>query len=245
VKRSLFFLLIALPVISSAGLKPGDFVTSGPAHEKKIALTFDDGPGPNTEKFLELLKKYNAKATFFMLGDQARIRPDVAKHVAADGHEIANHTMTHMDYNKRYKYRLKENGGDKDKATVKVKQDLLIDMKGSRAIIEKIIGQQMKLLRMPHGIDRPWIKDVARQAGFILVNWTYGADWSSPPPNPTESLKKSYVKAMRPGCIYLIHDGWPKSDKSLAVTEAILIAAKEKGYTVVPVGELLGLQTRP
>lgn len=240
-KRLLILIILALPLYGHAALKPGDFVTSGPAHEKKIALSFDDGPGPNTDKFLELLKKYNVKGTFFMLGEQARIRPDVAKRVAADGHEIGNHTMTHMDYNKRYKYRLKSNGGNKDAAVKQVKEDLFIDMKGSRAIIEKIIGEKMQLLRMPHGIDRPWIKDVARQAGFIIVNWSYGADWTSPPPNPTESLKKSYVKALHPGVIYLIHDGWPKSDKSLAVTEAILIAAKDQGYTVVTVGELLGL----
>ena len=97
----------------------------------------------------------------------------------------------------------------------------------------------MTYLRMPHGIDGPWVHEAAKEAGFILVNWTYGADWTSPPPDPIASLKNSYVKALQPGTIYLIHDGWPKSEKSLAVTEAILIAAKEKGFELVTVGELL------
>ena len=242
-RRRFLLLSLLIPATAVAQLKPGDFVTGGPTTAKRIALTFDDGPGPNTVKFLALLRKYNVKATFFMLGDQARQRPAIARQVAEEGHEIGNHTMTHINYAARYKYRLSQTAGSKEKAVELVKADLLADMRQSRQILEKETGAKLRILRMPHGIDKPWIKETARDAGFILANWTYGADWTSPPPNPVEELKKSYVHALRPGVIFLIHDGWPKSDKSLSVTEAVIKAAQANGYEIVTLGELIGLDS--
>jgi peptidoglycan/xylan/chitin deacetylase (PgdA/CDA1 family) len=92
---------------------------------------------------------------------------------------------------------------------------------------------------MPHGIDRPWIKEAAKETGFILVNWTYGADWLS---TPEDQLEKSYINAIEPGAIFLFHDGGSKRDKSLKLTEAVIKAAQEQGYQIVPVGELLGIK---
>ncbi len=227
-------------------LEPGDFVAQGPPNSKRISLTFDDGPGPNTEKFLELLRRHGVKGTFFVLGEQARIRPLATKHIAEEGHEIGSHTMTHMNYLKRQKELLKKAGGDennKELAVVEVRQELIDDMNKSRDIIEKITGTRLYLLRMPHGIDRPWVKQAAKSAGFILVNWTYGADWVASPNDSVDDLRKSYTQAIKPGAILLIHDGWPQSDKSLAVTEVIIKTARAKGYEVVPVGELIGLKT--
>lgn len=237
---ALLTLFLLCPWWAQAQRKPGDFVTDGPKTGKRIALTFDDGPGPNTSKFLDLLDRYHVKATFFMLGDQVKHRPAVAKDVVARGHEIGSHTMTHINYAKRYHYRRSQvSGPDADaKAVALTKADLLADMRQSREVIETVTGRKLKLLRMPNGIDRPWIKEAARESGFILVNWTFGGDWTS---TPTDQLAKSYVHALRPGTIYLIHDGWPKSDKSLAMAEAVLEAARQQGYQVVPVGELIGL----
>jgi len=221
----------------SAGPKPGDFYSQGPVASKKIALTFDDGPGPNTEKFLDLLDRYQVKATFFVLGEQARIRPGILKKVSERGHEVGSHTMTHMNYKKRYKYRLSQ-VGDKDKASELAKEDLVKDMRQTREIIEKQINRKIEILRMPYGIDKPWIKAAAKEAGFVLVNWTYGTDWDS---TPAEKQIPGYIKAIEPGAVILLHDGWSKSQKSFEITEAVIKAAKEKGYAIVPVGELLGI----
>ena len=230
-------LVIFLVIPALTGPKPGDFLTQGPTTAKKIALTFDDGPGPNTEKFLELLDRYHVKATFFMLGEQVRIRSAIAKEVVAKGHEIGNHTMTHMNYNKRYKARLSE-VGDPTKAASLAKADLVKDMQQSRGLIEKAIGRKLILLRMPHGIDRPWIKSAAKEAGFVLVNWTYGTDWNS---TTAQEQIPGYLKAIKPGAVILLHDGWPKSQKSLEITEAVIKAAQEKGFEMVTLGELLGV----
>ncbi len=234
------FLLLACvlsPCVLPAAVKPGEFYTQGPTSSKKIALTFDDGPGPNTEKFLELLDRYQVKATFFVLGEQVRLRPQVAKEIVEKGHEIASHTMTHINYVKRYNYWLGQAKNNQEKAAQLAKQDLVKDIKDARVMIEKNVDRKMKLMRMPHGIDKPWIKSAAKETGFTLVNWTYGSDWTSA---PAEKQIPGYLSAVKPGAIILLHDGWPKSDKSLAIAEAVIKGAKEKGLEIVTVGELLG-----
>jgi peptidoglycan/xylan/chitin deacetylase (PgdA/CDA1 family) len=204
--------------------------------EKKIALTFDDGPGPNTKQFLDLLDRYNVKATFFMLSEQVKIRPEMAKRVSERGHEIGNHTTQH----KNYKARLKEiKKTSPENAVELAKKELVEDMNSSRDVIEKAIDHNMKLLRMPHGIDGPWIHEAAKESGFVLVNWTYGADWTSA---TAQELIPPYVKAIKPGAIILLHDGWPKSQKSLDITKAVIEAAKDQGFEIVTVGELLGMK---
>lgn len=228
--------LLSLSTFLFAALKPGDFVTSGPTSQKRIALTFDDGPGPNTAKFLALLDKYHVKATFFMQGTQVKLRPQVAKEIEIGGHEIANHTWQHLNYKKHLKKIRKK---DEKGAEARAREDLAADMKKTLALIEKSTGKKPVLCRMPHGIDGPWIHLAAKEAGQVLVNWTYGADWDS---KPVEKLLPGYLKAIKPGAIILLHDGWPKSDKSLAITEALLKEGKEKGYEFVTAGELLGLK---
>lgn len=233
----LFLIDLGVSADVYAAPKPGDFLTQGSVSEKKIALTLDDGPGPHTHEFLALLDKYQVKATFFVLGEQSRSRPKLTKEIAEKGHELANHTMTHMNYNKRYKFRLGQ-VGNPEKAAALTKEDLVKDMKEARAIIEKNSGQKLKLLRMPYGIDKPWIKQAAHEAGFVILNWTYGTDWN---PAPAAEQIPGYINAIKPGAVILLHDGWPKTMKSLEITEAVIKAAKEKGFEIVTAGELLGL----
>lgn len=230
-KKYLSLLLLAFPLTASAALKPGDFLTSGPTGTKTISLTFDDGPGPQTEEFLKLLDKYDVKATFFMLGEMVKIRPKVAKAVAAHGHELASHTYTHTHYGQR----LRQLNGD----VPATKKELLAEMKKTQSLIQTTTGQKVRFCRMPHGVDKPWIKEVAKDAGVVLVNWTYGADWTK---EPQDKLIKEYVAALKPGAIILLHDGNPHREKSLAITEAILQAAQERGYRIVPLGKLLNYQ---
>jgi peptidoglycan/xylan/chitin deacetylase (PgdA/CDA1 family) len=148
-----------------------------------------------------------------------------------------------------YKARLKEiearmpnKEGRKEKAVTRAQKELIEDMIKTRAVVEKVTNQKLKLCRMPHGIDGPWIHQAAQEAGFILVNWTYGNDWTHTPPHQINQLIISYQRAILPGAIILLHDGWPNSAKSLAIAEAVLKSAQEKGYEVVPVGELLGVE---
>jgi peptidoglycan-N-acetylglucosamine deacetylase len=236
-KRVLLLALVLLPQMTWGALPPGSFITSGPTQDKKIALTFDDGPGLESEQFLPLLDKYQVKATFFMLAEQAKLRPKIARQIADKGHEIGSHTYNHVNYLKHYRDLVKTSGSE-DKAAAQAKKDLVEDMNKSRKIIEEATGQRLKVLRMPHGIDRPWIKEAARETGFVLVNWTYGSDWVK---QDDEKSRREYINAVKPGAILLFHDGGRNRKKSIALTEAVLKYAKENGFEVVSVGELLGL----
>lgn len=223
-----------------AAPRPGDFFASGPTDKKQIALTFDDGPGPHTPRFLELLKEQNVRATFFFSGDQVSIRPAIAKQVADAGHEIGDHTWSHVNYAKRLKAIQEEMGAPpaSPEAIAEAKEELLADMRRSQQAIQKATGRTASVCRMPHGIDRSWIKEIAKQAGVVLVNWTFGEDWIT---KPEEELIAAYTKAIKPGAILLFHDGGSKRDASLRIAEAVVRAAREQGYEIVPVGQLIGL----
>ncbi len=227
------FVLIFFSNLIWAAPKPGDFVAQGPAGQKKMTLTFDDGPGAHTEAFLNLLEKYQVKATFFMLGQQAKTRPRVAKMVFDRGHEIGSHTYSHVNYLKHLK-NLEAKYGNPGKAKDKAQADLLADMKKTRQILEQT-GAKIQICRMPHGIDRPWIKNVAKQEGVVLVNWTFGADWTK---LPFEKLKNGYIQAVKPGAILLFHDDGKNWEQTLQIVEAVIVAAREKGYSIVPVLQL-------
>jgi len=240
--RHLLALAFAVPLMMSARPKPGDFITSGPASAKKVALTFDDGPGPQTARYLELLDNYGVKATFFMLAEQVKYRPKIAREVAEKGHEIASHTYNHTNYLTVYKAAAEQNPQAPGKAAAQARAQLVDDMARSRKIIEQATGARLSLLRMPHGIDRPWIKEAAREAGFVLVNWTYGGDWLK---LPEAEIAENYARALKPGAILLLHDGGSRREKSLALTESLLKAAREGGYEIVTLGELIGTSAQP
>jgi peptidoglycan-N-acetylglucosamine deacetylase len=235
-------LLMGVFALATSGFAAQTFYTEGPKTAKRIALTFDDGPGPQTGEYLTLLDKYHVKATFFMLGELVQFRGAIAKDISLRGHEVASHTMVHANYNKKLKtwiQKLHDTSADHRVAIASAKKELMADMAQSRTLIEKATGQKIKLLRMPHGIDKPWIRDAAKESGFTLVNWTYGSDWAS---DPAEKLIPSYIKAIKPGAIFLLHDGGNKREKSLQITEALIVAAQKQGYEIVPVGELLSLK---
>jgi peptidoglycan/xylan/chitin deacetylase (PgdA/CDA1 family) len=231
--------LLAWTVLSAASLQPGQFFTQGDSQRKRIALTFDDGPGPETGRFLELLSRHNLHATFFVQGALVPGEAEVIRRMVQGGHEIASHTSAHTNYLAHFKQlaaKAKAGGGTEASAEAQARKDLLEDHRRTRAAIEKYAGLRVTLCRMPHGIDRPWIREVAREAGVTLVNWTYGADWNK---GSAKELLPGYLGAIRPGAILLLHDGGKERSKSLAIAEAVIQTAQAKGYEIVTVSQLL------
>ena len=237
-KLNFISLILTLTLSAQAAPVPGELVTSGPRDQNKIALTFDDGPGKYTEQFIEMFDRHNVKVTFFMQGDQVKIRPQIAKIIAEKGHEVASHTWNHTNYKKKLKTAIK-NHGDEDKALGLVKEELRQDFRHTHKLIKDVTDVDPVIVRMPHGIDRPWIKDIAREENIVLVNWTYGADWTK---TELDKLIASYKKAVKPGAILLFHDGGARRDRSLKMAEAVILHAKENNYDIVPVGELIGVK---
>ena len=203
----------------------GSFFADGPKDKKVIALTFDDGPSNHTDMILAVLKREGIKATFFEEGDQIQYHPAAGKAVLAAGHEIGSHLYSHPDFWHYKKADYREFWNKEAEKT--------------DAIFMKVHGFKPLLLRMPFGYAKPWVKEEAKKRGYILINWTYGADWTK---QPNEELAAGYIKRIKPGAIFLMHDGWPKEERTVFALNALIKEAKSRGYGFVTISELLNLK---
>ncbi len=205
------------------------FFANGKKNKKEIALTFDDGPGKNTENVLAILREKKVKATFFLLGSSIESRPYLLKDIAEDGHEIGSHTYGHVNFYK-YKYSTSE---DYKILKNKISEDLLKTQK----LIEKNIGQKPKLVRFPHGYMRPPALDVARENGYKVINWSFGTDWNHFP--SYEYLLGAYLEHAEPGAIFLMHD-LSSNGLLIEMLPQLIELLRFVGYEFVTVSELLG-----
>jgi len=221
-KKTLCFISIILLCRLSVFAQDKVFYTSGANNAKKIALSFDDGPGGSTVRVLEILKKKGVKATFFILGDKAAKHPEIARQTADEGHEIASHTHTHMNF---YSY------AEADKNS-KIESGLT---KGEKAIFAAT-GVKPYLVRYPYGYNGKDALDIAKKHNYKVINWTFGMDWKR---DSAESMKAQYLKAIKPGAIFLMHDS-AENAKVLAFLEDLIDGIIKEGYEIVTIGELLG-----
>jgi len=224
----LCFLIAVIPLPLKA-LLSGSFVSDGPATSKRVALSFDDGPGRFTPKVLEILNRYQLHATFFMNGDQVQIRPKIALQVKEAGHEIGDHTQNHSNF---YVW---EKRLDSKKLKEKVKDQMML----SKEAIEKATGVRPVICRMPYGYSRGWVKEVAREEGYVLVNWSFGCDWKKISP---EEKKEAYIHAIHPGAIFLMHDGGLHREGTLVALEGLIQELQKRHYEIVTVGKLIGME---
>jgi peptidoglycan/xylan/chitin deacetylase (PgdA/CDA1 family) len=134
-----------------AGSNPGE-----------IALTYDDGPNDDaTERLLEVLARHEVHATFFLIGSFARQRPALARAIAAAGHLVGNHTMTHPWLSWQSATRIRE------------------ELAGCNAVLEDTLGAPVRFFRPPHGARRPVVLRTARELGLTAVQWNITAfDWN-------------------------------------------------------------------
>lgn len=157
---------------------------------QRMALTFDDGPNdPYTLELLELLAKYQAAATFFLIGAYVRKRPDIVRAIHEAGHAIGNHTFTHPNLIFVPSARLHQELDDCGKA------------------LEDTIGDRVTLFRPPFGGRRPAVLRAARSRGLTPVMWSVTSyDWSAKSAEMIVSKVDSQVRSHR-GEIVLLHDG--------------------------------------
>jgi peptidoglycan-N-acetylglucosamine deacetylase len=220
-------LIAGLASLSSLyAAEAGKFYTDGPASKAAIALSFDDGPGLYTERVLNILDQEKVKATFFMNGDQVQIRPQLAQEVKKRGHEIGDHTWSHLNF---FAFE-KKNGPEA--AGAKARDEI----SKSVAIIEKTCAVKVQILRMPNGFSRSYVRSIAKERGLALVNWTHGEDWLNV---PEEKMTAGYLKMVRPGAIFLFHDGGKNREKTLKIVPQLIAKARAKGLAVITVGEML------
>jgi polysaccharide deacetylase family sporulation protein PdaB len=196
-----------------------DIIWDKPMSRKWIALTFDDGPSSETtEEILTLLQKYQAKATFFCLGNKIKKYPMLAKSIVAQGHEIANHTYHHPI-----------------RQLSKAELDKEIEM--TQRIIVETTGVKPLLFRPPGGIYNDTVVRAAKKQQLKVIMWSWDQDtkdWSNR--RRKAAIVKKVIKNASNGDIVLFHDLKKKTVLSL---EEILPELKKQGYQFVTVSQLL------
>jgi peptidoglycan/xylan/chitin deacetylase (PgdA/CDA1 family) len=224
VKIKKILLTLCTCLLSLSLIQAKTFYSDGPKLSKKVALTFDDGPGKATEKILKILKEKKVKATFFMLGVSVANRPALAKAVLNAGHEIANHTYGHINF---YAYK------NKDKM-LKMEQEIL----KAESVIRDVVGINTFLLRFPHGYAKKDAIEIARKLGYYMINWSLGTDWQN---MTADEMYLKYKNAIKNGAIFLMHDLF-KNEKVISFLDAFIDDIRNKGYEIVTISELLGIK---
>ena len=169
-----------------------NFVWDIPNNENKIFLTFDDGPTPEiTNWVLDELKKYNAKATFFCIGNNIQKQPEIYQNIIKEGHSVGNHTFDHLN-------------GWKNNAKKYIENVLLA---------ENIINAKPKLYRPPYGKIKPSQASKLRKLGYKIIMWdVLSADFDNE--ITPEKCLQNVLSNIKSGSIIVFHDS-KKASKNL------------------------------
>ena len=209
--------LVTFFLFKFTGLKNGLLVTpicSLPEGNKRIALTFDDGPdATQTEKILDILAEHDIPGTFFFTGLQIDKNPQIALKAAQRGHAIGNHSYSHDN--------LRLAGLDRIKTELSKFEKSL-----KNAGLPKTT-----LFRPPHGAKSPLLEAVIKQSGYQLVHWNLTAkDWKA---EPAEQILKRLVEHTSPGSIVLLHD----TPNAVKILPEYIVTMKGQGYEFKRVSE--------
>lgn len=216
---------MAAPAATSAapsGASPQHLVAYSAAHVDGpyIAITFDDGPNPETTpRLLKMLAQRGIKATFFVLGSRATASPEIIKQMVAEGHEVANHSWDHPQLPKIPLAAADRQIGD------------------TNAAIERITGKSPLYVRPPYGAMTPALRAHLRDKfGSTFVYWSVDPlDWKDRNP---QLIHDRIVSNVHSGAIILVHDIHPTTVDAMPRTFDDLLA---KGYKFVTVSQLIAM----
>ena len=194
------------------------------SQKKVVALTFDDGPSPNiTPQVLDILKKNNIKATFFLIGRNLKQFPKIGQQIVADGHTVGNHTWHHwrhlmMDFTAAH------------------------EIEDTAALIYEVTGVKTSLFRPPNGFLNNGLADYALKQKEAVVLWSVDSgDWRGSRAS-VDGLVNRVVEGVKPGGIVLMHDGGGDRSRTVQALPKIIEELTRRGYEFVSVPELLQMQ---
>jgi peptidoglycan/xylan/chitin deacetylase (PgdA/CDA1 family) len=188
--------------------------------DKKIAITFDDGPNEMTMAVLDVLQKYNAKAAFFCIGKNIEIYPDVLERIINEGHTVGNHSYSHAPFFDFYN-----------------KDQVIAEIVKTDALIEKVLGKKTTLFRPPYGITNPSIRKALSVTKHKTIGWNIRSlDGII---KKKKFLLERIIKRIKPGGIVLLHD---TSIETVNVLEQLLSFLEKNNYSVFPLEELLNIK---
>lgn len=187
--------------------------------EREIALTFDDGPHEMTHKVLDLLQKFNVKATFFCIGTQIEKYPEIMQRIVAEGHIVGNHTYSHS---KSFGFF----------STKKVKEEIA----KNDALLFRVTHKKIKFFRPPFGVTNPNVAKAVAASKHSAIGWNIRSlDTVIEDENKILERVKSRIV---PGGIVLLHD---TSLKTVHVLEQLLLLLQTEKYDIVTIDKLLNL----
>lgn len=193
----------------------------GKTKEPVVALTFDDGPDEKmTMRVLEVLKRYDVKATFFLVGSKVQKYPQIVKSIVSEGHTVANHTYSHKN-----SFPLSSLG--------RVNKELQM----CNDAISEIVDKRVKLFRPPFGVTNPIIGRAVRRVGFNAIGWSIRS-FDTFASYSRDSICRRVLRKLHPGAIILLHDRCPEADVLL---EKLIPAILERGYRFVSLSEMLDI----
>lgn len=191
-----------------------DYITNNikDKDNKYIALTFDDGPNYNTNKVLDILNKYNVKATFFVLGSKIKGNEDILKRMKDSGMEIGNHTYNHLLLTKYKEDKIKE------------------EIDSTSNLIFEVTGSSPRLLRPSYG---SFNKKIKKCSNLPIIIWDIDTlDWKY---HNSKKIASRVINKVKDGDIILMHDIYSATSNSLNI---IIPKLLNNGYTFVTVPEL-------
>ena len=209
-----------------AGVKQQGAGSSLPVRRKCMALTFDDGPyPPYTGRLLDVLKEKKIHATFFLVGEQARLHPDLVRRMVDEGHTVGLHAFRHRDF-------LKLTEEEKEK-----------DLQQGKEILQSITGKEPVYWRPPHGFRDSSVMKIASAKDLQVVNWSViPRDWTG---IDKQEIYNRVMDKAEDGAVVLLHDGdsplYKASRQATADAVGPLIdSLREKGYHLVSLEEYTG-----
>lgn len=186
-------------------------------NKKIIAITFDDGPTEFTPEFLDLLTKYDAKATFFCIGKQIEKYPEIINRIHTEGHQLGNHSFSHSNSFGFF-------------SAEKVKEEL----QKTALLLQEITGEKNHYFRPPFGVTNPHISKAVKELGHQVIGWNIRSlDTVIEDEN---KILKRITNKLKPGSIILLHD---TSDKTIRVLEQLLLTLQKENYRIVTINKLL------
>ena len=213
---TLFLVWASADVGSNVYLKS---VCKGAVKDKVVTLTFDDGPDElMTPKVLDVLKRYDIKAVFFLIGEKVDKNPDIVRRIVEEGHIVANHTYSHSGL-----------------FPLSGKGKVMHELQKCGESIKNAIGRYPLLFRPPFGVTNPIIGRAVNAQGLKTIGWSIRSLDTVDGKTRAEILRKVEAK-LHPGAIILLHDRCAKSDELL---ESIIESALNRNYSFIPLDKML------
>jgi peptidoglycan/xylan/chitin deacetylase (PgdA/CDA1 family) len=190
----------------------------------EVAITFDDGPGPQTAELLAALNARGHRATFFVVGERAARDPQALAEIARGGHAVENHSWCHSYL-----------------TAFASPARLAAELKRTSALIESVCGRRPRWFRPPVGLLSPRVSHAAALAGLELIGWTATARDGAASTTPGQALSR-LKRQIRPGASLVLHDASPRRERTptaAAVLPQLLELLEQLGLRSVTLSELI------